>query len=387
MRKTEKKITFWMLLILIVTLVFDTMLYFTMFKINETRNLFYDRTDIDRKRIEFWLKNSYNPILGWDLPATERNKLGARGKKDYPIKDVYKIKTFGDSFTYGAEVEIDQTWQSFVEMKTGWDCLNYGVGGFGTDQAFLKYKMNNVKTEYTILGILCENIGRTASVYPAFYMREWAPPKPRFVKQKDTIRLIENPISNPDSAFNLLDKAYLRRLKKLDYWPYYYEKILHSPPKLTWPALYVLFSHLPFFLERVQIEFRRICCPNYEIESQTYKYLHLYEKPTEIFQTFCYIIDQFVFLSHERGEYPIILVFPDQFSLDLIRNYGITPYQPLIDFLNNKQYDFLDFGSIFTNEDYESYYNSYNSHFSPKGNSRVADELISFVREFDAKNP
>ena len=159
-----------MVLIAIIGLVFDTMLYWALNQVNKTRNLFYERTDVDRDRIEFWLANSYDPVLGWDLPFDERNNLQTRRDQNYPIRKTYKIKTFGDSFTYGAEVDVEDTWQAIIEAKTGWLCLNYGVGAFGTDQAFLKYKANRVKSEYTILGILCENIGRTASLYPAFYM-------------------------------------------------------------------------------------------------------------------------------------------------------------------------------------------------------------------------
>lgn len=378
-----KRASFWIILILLVSLVTDTIFYLAMYKINETRNLFYERTDITRERIEFWLKNSYSPALGWDLPATERNNLGVRRSKDYLGKDVYKIKAFGDSFTYGAEVKVDSTWEAIVEMKTGWDCLNYGVGAFGTDQAFLKYRLNGVKTEYTVLGIYCENIGRIGSLYPAFYMREWAPPKPRFIMQGDTIKLIENPIASPDRAFNLLDKAYVNALKKLDYWPRYYEEVLDAPARLTWPAFYTIFNHWPFFYDRAKIEFQRICCPSYEIETQTYKYYHLYERTNELFQLLKYIIEQFVSLSQERQEHPVVLIFPDQFSLDLIKKYAKIPHQLLIDFLNERRYDYLDFSVLFIQQNYASYYNFYNSHFSPGGNNRVADELISLIKKLD----
>jgi len=381
----KKKLIFWVLLIVMMVLVLDTMLYWAMYKVNTTRNLFYERTDIDKERIAFWLQNSYDPFLGWDLPFDERNNLNTRRNEDYPIQDSYKIKTFGDSFTYGAEVEVKDTWQAIVEARTGWNCLNYGVGAFGTDQAFLKYKSNHIKTEYTVLGILCENIGRTASIYPAFYMRAWAPPKPRFVMKNHAVELIENPISAPDSAFRLLDNGFVERLKKYDYWPYYYEDVLHAPAKLVWPALYTIFSHLPFFFERAQIEFKRKFNPSYEIDIQSYKYCHLYEQPSEIFEVFTYLIGEFVALCQERGEHPIILVFPDQFSIDLMKKYNKNPYQPLVDFLNDRQYDFLDFGSMFVNEKYVSYYNTYNSHYSPLGNSRVANELIAFLRKLDSE--
>ena len=111
----------------------------------------------------------------------------------------------------------------------------------------------------------------------------------------------------------------------------------------------------------------------------------MYEQPSEIFEVFTYLISEFVALCQERGEHPIILVLPDQFSIDLMKKYSKNPYQPLVDFLNDRQYDFLDFGSMFVNEKYVSYYNTYNSHYSPLGNSRVANELIAFLRKLDSE--
>jgi hypothetical protein len=380
-----KKVIFWALIIAIQILIIDLIIYYALFKVNQTRNLFYERTDITKERIDFWLANSYSPVLGWDLPAPERNNLGTRREEDYPAKEIYKIKTFGDSFTYGAEVGVDDTWQAFVEAKTDWECLNYGVGAFGTDQAFLKYQMNGVKTEYTVLGVLSENIGRVASIYPAFYMRDWSPPKPRFIKRNGSIELVENPISSPDSAYKLLDAKFVDSLKKLDYWPYYYEEKLGAPAKLKWPAMYTVLGHLPFFFKRAKIEYKRKCCESYETEVQTFKYYHLYERPNAAFEILANIIEKFITLSHQRGEYPIILIFPDQFSIDIIKKYNRNPYQSLADFLHARGVDFLDFGELFAKEDYEPYFNFYNSHFSPQGNARVADELILLIKKLEEK--
>jgi hypothetical protein len=206
------------------------------------------------------------------------------------------------------------------------------------------------------------------------------PPKPRFIRQNGRVELIPNPISNPDSAFRLLDAKFVNTLKRLDYWPRYYEEILGAPARLKWPALYTVASHLPFFFKRAEIEYKRLCCADYNVELETFKYYHLYEKPTEIFEILKYIIDEFVALCHERGECPIILIFPDQYSVDIINKYGRNPYQSLVDFLQAKAYDCLDFGELFAKEQYAPYYNFYNSHFSPAGNARVAEELIALIK-------
>lgn len=381
----KKKHFFWLLLFGIVLLATDTGLYIALSVIDSSKNLFYDRSAVSAERIAFWLQNSYDRQLGWNLPEAECNNLGTRRKTDYPLKAVYKLKTFGDSFTYGAEVRVNETWQAYIEAETGWDCLNYGVGAYGTDQALLKYEASNVPSEYAILGILCENIGRTASVYPAFYMREWTPPKPRFILHGDSLNLLPNPINSPDSAHLLLDRRFINWLKSRDYWPYYYEHILGAPARLQWPALYTVLGHLPFFVKRAYIEVKNFCCPDFESETESFKYYHLYKKPNEIFSVFTRLIDRFVEVSRKRHEQPVIVIFPDQFSLELIERYGRSPYRPLIEFLRRRGYDYLDFGARFVNEAYAEYYVSRNGHFSPKGNYRVAAAIIDLINELDGR--
>jgi hypothetical protein len=93
-----------------------------------------------------------------------------------------------------------------------------------------------------------------------------------------------------------------------------------------------------------------------------------------------------VALSQNQNEQPIILIFPDQFSLDLMRKYGRLPHQPLVNFLEKRGYTHLDLGSRFASHDYGEYYNFYNSHFSPRGNERVAEELIALIKRLDEEH-
>ena len=103
----------------------------------------------NKSRFEKFLKNSFDKYLGWDRKATTRgfeisnrkttfkiNQIGSRGKKVYK-KD--KISVFGDSFAFCRYVNDDETWQSNLSKKYKNNILNFGVGNYGLDQAFLKY--------------------------------------------------------------------------------------------------------------------------------------------------------------------------------------------------------------------------------------------------------
>ncbi len=387
--RLRRKTVLRLIILVVVLAILDTVTYFALAAIQKKRNLFYDKSrTLTRERIDFWLDNSYHPQLGWDVPKSERNRLGARrtsDSTDVPERDTYKLKMFGDSFTYGEEVQGDETIGAYVASGKNWDVLNFGVAGYGTDQAFLKYEMNDVKTEYTTLGILVENIGRVVSVYSAYYMREWAPPKPRFIVRGDGLDLVEAPVPRPEDAVRLLDEDFVRSMLTHDYWPKYYEDTLGAPARLRWPASRIVIGHFPFFWNRMILEVDRRVSPDYENEVATYKYCHLYQDPdSEGLKVLTRIVDAFVALARQRGEHPIILVLPDQFSVDLGAKYGKVPYQPLVDHLKARGHDYLDFGPGFREQEYASFFVSYNTHYSPTGNEFIADKLAQFIDSLDA---
>ncbi len=48
------------------------------------------------------------------------------------------ILAVGDSYTYGEEVNDDQTWPAYLQRLTGRRVLNGGVTGYGFDQTVLR---------------------------------------------------------------------------------------------------------------------------------------------------------------------------------------------------------------------------------------------------------
>lgn len=376
----KKRAVFWLISIFFLLLLTDTLLYFGLRLVGQKKNIFYANTKVEQAKIDNWLANSYDPSLGWKLHRNNANNLGARRNTDYPAKAIYDIKTFGDSFTMGAEVTAENTWQAFIEKKTGWDCLNFGVGAYGSDQALLSYKQSKIKSRIVILGLLCENIGRVVSVYPAWYMRQWFPPKPRFIKSETGWELLKMPIDRKAKAALLQDVRFVNSLKSADYWPGYYENQLKAPAKLRWPALFTILRHGQFFMSRAQIVLGNWWHPDLQSELQIYKYTHLYKSNTEALQIMKFIIDEFVATAKQRSEKPVVILFSDQFSIDIFKKYGYKTYQPLVDYLKQNRYKYLDVGEIFSHEKYQQYFNYYNSHYSPAGNERVAEAIIQLFR-------
>ncbi len=90
-----------------------------------------------------------------------------------PVQTQYSstcARAFGDSFTYGEEVyNSEEVWTSVTSRELGCQIENYGVGGFGTDQALVLYESTKTNTPIVILGIYSEMLRRNLAASWLFY--------------------------------------------------------------------------------------------------------------------------------------------------------------------------------------------------------------------------
>lgn len=100
--------------------------------------------------LPFFLKDDrhYSKKIFKDLSWSNDNQLGwvAYNGKPRPSTN-NKIHTnaneacvyvYGDSFVHADEVNNSEAWPNRLEKMLGCKVMNYGVGGYGTDQAFLR---------------------------------------------------------------------------------------------------------------------------------------------------------------------------------------------------------------------------------------------------------
>jgi hypothetical protein len=174
-----------------------------------------------------------DPLLGWvPRPGIKTrqytyNSEGIRvtspevtyGKQ--PSADTLRIALFGDSFTNGAEVTNDETWGVFTEAALrdagrAVEVLNFGVNGYGIDQAYLRWRYRGAeyKPDVVVFGLQLENAKRNTNLIRPMYTRttENLPfAKPRFVLESGELRLINSPVVPVEQ----LPKT----LQNFDAWP------------------------------------------------------------------------------------------------------------------------------------------------------------------------
>ena len=107
---------------------------------------------------------------------------------------------FGDSMTHGDEVKDDEAWLHRLSERLGCNVQNFGVGGYGLDQAVLRYEMGTPPGKFVILGLFIEMLRRDMAASWTFYrgparnnMVSYSVTKPMFVMANDRLELVPRP--------------------------------------------------------------------------------------------------------------------------------------------------------------------------------------------------
>jgi len=118
-----------------------------------------------------------------------------------------RIAILGDSFTFGLYVEYEQTWGHQLEslLGNGAQVLNFGVDGYGVDQAYLRYEKDATRwhPDVVILGAINDDLRRTMCVYAFLCFERAKMPfaKPRFVLKEQQLELENMPLPDPETIF------------------------------------------------------------------------------------------------------------------------------------------------------------------------------------------
>jgi hypothetical protein len=168
------------------------------------------------------LKPFYHQELGWDLQnkTTYNERVSS---KNYGLNNVL---TFGDSFTRGDDVPDNCTWQEYLEPLLNADVLNFGTGGYGVDQAFLKYQIKKSqfpKAKNVILTFIPGDVNRNMNVYRNLvksFEGSWPElTKPYFiVNDSHNVELVKNPIADASELYKLENPDFINSLMKQDWW-------------------------------------------------------------------------------------------------------------------------------------------------------------------------
>ena len=293
-----------------------------------------DRFDSGRHIIDSELGWTYRPgQISADDHITEQGLRGNRLYSDRAHSGVLRVAAYGDSFTYGSEVSNEHAWTYVLEqVSSDIEVLNYGVPGFGTDQAYLRYlrEQNSLSPSAVLICFAPVDLGRSVNVYRRFIStRELPLSKPRYMLDGNgELQLLPSPLSNAADYRDLVDNpALITEFGEYDYW---YSALVYENPLYDWSATVRLLSNIWLQLDRKLISDNRL--------------LHgdQFNRESEAFVVQTAILRQFYDDVIDSGQKPIILLFPGLSDVANSTAGTDNSYAPLIDYLQVENMQYVD---------------------------------------------
>tara|TARA_B100000989_G_scaffold298197_1_gene286510 strand:- start:700 stop:1926 length:1227 start_codon:yes stop_codon:yes gene_type:complete len=352
-----------------------------------------------------FLKNNFDKTTGWDRKKNTQGSETLNQKKTYfkitnegfrntPFKNKKSlISVFGDSYAFCRYVNDEKTWEAKLEKKIKYCVQNFGVGNFGLDQSFLKYKKTKLSKsiQLIIFAFVPETIVRINSYWKHY--NEFGNKfgfKPFFKIKKKKLFLKKNILYKQIKLGDLKKK--ILKIKKEDV--FYKKKFKHYMFKFPYT-----FSYIKSF-ERNNIIFFNILIfkilKSFKSKNRNKFYQKSYNKVMKdnIKEANKMYFDQY-FSNHlksimikinqsvkNKNKRCIFLILPQLHDIFLIKK-NIPNYQTFFEqlCLENKL-NILDITKYFLIEkNLKKMYleDNYGGHLSEKGNDFIAKQLYKYI--------
>jgi hypothetical protein len=314
-----------------------------------------------------------DPVLGWPSPqefgAGRYDAKGARVSPAFPDSSARPcVSVYGDSFAFSEEVDAAHAWPNLLAKMLHCRVDNFGVDGYGTDQAYLRYIQNR-------------NTGReTAPIVVIVY---WAENLMRNINQYHDLLY-----SHPDEKFSLKPRFVLSTDGRLTYIPLpnftaaEFTQMLHNPARYL-PHEYFLPDHdggprslsFPYTLSLVR------CFGNDHILSKLehvpffFRYYQA-DDPGDSMALTAEILKHFRDAVTTSGARPVVLMIPSGQDVRYFQREHIWTYAPLIQLLSQRGILPFNFGnyiiSVRSGEDGCILFTGCDHHFNEQGNAFLA---------------
>ena len=319
---------------------------------------------------------TFDADLGWNLtPSRTRRADGAvfrinsqsiRSDREYPLAGppgIRRLTAFGDSFTHCSETTQVDCWAVQLEgAMPGTEVLNFGVPGFGPDQAWLRYQRDGRKFGgcAVLIGYFVGDIERVINRFRPFIHPDDSVVlgKPRYLLDGDSLTLLPNAVTDPNV---LRDPAWAEQnLAQNDSW-FYPGTFVRGPLDRSW--LVRLARTAAYKRARQPLQ-------------RTLTGYPLYDENQEAYQVTRRILLKFTEDVRASGAAPVVIMMPGRLDLDLAMS-GTPPYAGLVEQLRAAGAPTIDLTAPLLDELQRRSMDELfeDTHYSKRGNAVVAQAL------------
>jgi hypothetical protein len=322
----------------------------------------------------------HDELLGWtNLPGGSNelysaNSRGIRSDHEYssaPIPGRIRIAAFGDSFMHADDVPNHEAWSSIVEKsESDIEVLNFGVGGFGPDQAYLRYMQEGrgFEPDLVFIGMMSENINRIVNVYRPFYTPDTGNPlaKPYFKVSDGQLVHRINPMPTLDAYAQLLEQpvAVLPALGEEDF----HYSFRYTKGALDFSPLVRLSKVILFELKE------RLASPFFENGQ--------YRTDSDQYLLLDKLLLEFRCAALDHGSLPVTVLFPHRADVAAALSGKPVSYKPLSDELRQEGLPVLDLADAFSLLPPDTKLDGFvRQHYTGRGNELIATFIVDHIRK------
>jgi len=257
---------------------------------------------------------------------------GAKQNSEFPDTGQSCGSAYGDSFVGGAEVANDEGWVEQLSHLLGCRIANYAVGGYGTDQAYLRFRQVHDNSPVAILGINPNNTEDNINQYDGLLGSDLVPTavKGRFLlDSSDQLKWLPQP---------RLDRAGFVAMNRNPAAALPHSYFLPDTPDGP------LIRRFPYTatLARVALLPR---LHNILVRRAGWSALYAADHPSGALRLMIAICQAFAEQAKARGQRPLIVMLPISESFRQQANYGQFEYAPLVAALQAKGIEVFDPGT------------------------------------------
>ena len=328
--------------------------------------IFFDKAIIQQNYREYLRVR--DPVLGWGPLAKAVDLFGARRdlstySNSRPCLDVY-----GDSFTWGDEVADKDAWATLLSDLLKCRVRNFGVGGYGSDQAYLRFLNAKDHSPVVFLDHWSDNILRNVNQFRNFLVP--GPQygfKPRFVLRDAELSRLSLP-SVPESAL----QAFFDNPGLVLTHEFFLPNSPSGPLIPTFPYSWSLVKGYGNWMIRAKLRGRPIYADFYSPDH-----------PSHALAVTSAILTDFYSKATAQGIRAVVVFFPGCRDFDEKRKLGEFPYEPLVRTLREAHVRSLDMGELIAEKygaDFQRLYVTCRGHLNPQGNRLVAEIISQYTQ-------
>lgn len=288
-----------------------------------------------------YLKDRH-PVLGWPSLSQLKNKEfdALESRRNTFFDEFHKpcVSTYGDSFTWSDEVSFEHAWPNELSRLLNCRVNNFGIGGYGVDQAVLRHNINRKdQAPISILTIVPYNVYRNLNQLRSLIHGRGDPYslKPRYIIDGNKLRIIPIPDLSTDEFHSLSSDP--NRILTHEFFL----------PGSSYGSIPVSFPYSRFWWDLLSNK-------NFisRVEQLVTKKPHWWDfyrpnHPSKSLELLVELIDEFRRNSFSRNQVPLITFLPDSRSVDYFKASGSWEYQPLFNALDARGINAINLGDAY----------------------------------------